>query len=90
MGEEAVEGFLWGTGIVAGFATKETLWCGEERPAPTVFAIVFVAGIDKVFGDDATGHLQTGDVTIEAAAHLGARKAAGCTQFAGNETLVLL
>ena len=50
---------------------------------------MFVNRIDKVFRDNATGHLQTGDVTIKATAHLRPRKTTGGTQLPGNETAVL-
>ena len=51
---------------------------------------MFVTGIDKVFGDDATGHLQTGDIAVEATAHLGARESTGGTQLSRDETAMLL
>ena len=51
---------------------------------------VLVSRIDKVLGDDAAGHLQTGDISVEAAAHLGACESAGGTKLTGDETALLL
>ena len=48
-----------------------------------------VNGIDKVLGDDARRHLQTGDVGVEAAAHLRTVEATGCPQLTGDEASVL-
>lgn len=57
MGFEAGEGFLGGARALAGFAAQQSLGQREERPTPTVFAVVLVEGIDEVFGDDAALHL---------------------------------
>ena len=89
MSQEAVEGLLRGAVTAAGIAAQQLFRCGEERPSPTVFVVVLVDGIDKVFGDDAAGHLQAGDVAVEAAAHLRTGKATGGPQFTGDETAVL-
>ena len=84
--EDALIGLLRGAGALAHVAGVELLGGGEQRPAPTVLAIVLIDGIDKIFGNDSGGHLQTGDVAIELAAHLGAIETAGSTELASNET----
>ena len=89
MSQEAVEGLLRGAVTAAGIAAQQLFGRGEERPSPAVFAVVFIDGIDKVFGDDAAGHLQAGDVAVEAAAHLRTGKATGGPQFTGDEAAVL-
>ena len=90
MSQEAVEGLLRGAVTAAGIAAQQLFGRGEERPSPAVFAVVLVDGIDKVFGDDAAGHLQAGDVAIKLTAHLWSCKAAGCTEFTGDQTSVFL
>ena len=90
MGEETVERLLWGARTLTGLAPHESFWGGEQRPAPAVFAVVFVAGIDEIFRHDATGHLQTGDIAVETAAHLGACESTGGSQFTGDQRPLLL
>ena len=50
MGQEAVEGFLWGAVAAAGVTAQQLFGRGEERPSPAVFAVVLIDGIDKIFG----------------------------------------
>mgnify|MGYP007069903741 CR=1 FL=1 len=87
--QHAPEGFPGRATTLAGLAAHQPLGRGQQRPSPAIFAIVLVHRVDEVLGDDATGHLQTGDVSIEATAHLRTREAAGSTQLARNHTATL-
>ena len=89
MGFEAGEGFLGTARRLTCLTAEQAFGGGEERPTPTVFAVVLVEGIDEVFSDNTTLHLQAGDVAIEAAAHLGACKATGGSELAGDQTAML-
>ena len=89
MVEDAVEGLLGGAVALAGVAAEELLGRGEQRPSPAVLVAVLVAGIDEVLGDDAAGHLQAGDVAVEAAAHPGLGESAQASQVTGDEAAVL-
>ena len=51
--------------------------------------VVLIEGVNEIFSDDAALHLQTGDVAIEAAAHLRACETTGGAELAGNETALL-
>ena len=62
--------------------SQQALWRGEQRPAEAIFASVFVNGIDEVFGDDVSAHLQTADVGIELGAHVLSHEVASGSQFA--------
>ena len=90
MGEETVEGFFWGARAGAGGAAMKLLGRGKQRPAPAVFATMLVCWIDEILRDDTTGHLQTSDIAIEAAAHFRPVKTAGCSQLSGDERTLLL
>lgn len=87
--KDALIGLLRGAGALAHLAGVELLGGGEQRPTPTVLVVVLIYGIDKIFGNNSGGHLQTGDVAIELAAHLGAIEAAGGAQLARNQTAML-
>ena len=89
MGFEAGEGFLGTARRLTCLTAEQAFGGGEERPTPTVFAVVLVEGIDEVFSDNTTLHLQAGDVAIEAAAHLGACEATGGSELAGDEAAML-
>ena len=89
VGADAVKGLLGSAATLAGIVTIEQLGGSKQRPPPAVLAAVTVGGIDKVLGDDAGGHLETGDVAVEAAAHLRTVEAAEGAQFAGDEAAVL-
>ena len=88
--EDALIGLLRGAGALAHIAGVELLGGGEQRPAPTILVMVLIDGINKVFGDDPGGHLQTGDVAIELAAHLGTIETASGPQLASNQGSLLL
>ena len=84
-----VEDF-WCSRTLAGLATMELFWGGEQCPAPTVFAAMFVCRINKIFRNDPAGNLQTSDITIEPTAHLRPVKATGSPQFTGDQRPLLL
>ena len=44
-----------------------------------------INGIDKILSHNATDHLQTRDVTIKPAAHIGTREPTRRTKIAGNQ-----
>ena len=90
MGHDSLEGLLGRMLAQAGLSSVQLFRGSEQRPSPAIFASVPVSRIDEVLGNDAAGHLQTGDICIEAAAHVGSREAAGGTQFAGNQTALFL
>lgn len=90
MVKEPIERRLWRTGTLARLTAMELFWRREQRPAPAVFIAMFVCGIDEILSNHATGHLQTGDVTIETTAHLGTCKPTGSTQFTGDQRPLFL
>ena len=71
------------------FMPQQSLWRGEQRPTESVFASVFVNGIDKVLGDDVSSHLQAADVGIELRAHVLSREVAGGSQFTGYHAALI-
>ena len=83
-------GLFGGVGALTGFDTEEFFGSGEEGKSPSVFTTMLVQGIDKVFGDDAACHLETGDVVIELAAHLASRESASVAEVAGDEAALFV
>ena len=75
---------------LASLTTQQTLGSGEQRPAPAVFLSMLVARVDKVLGNDATLHLQAGDIGVEATAHFGPGEATHGTQLTRDEAAVFL
>ena len=90
MREDALERFVGCAGADAGFTAIKLFGRGEQRPSPSIGTIVAIARVDEVFGDNASGHLQTGDIGIETTAHLGSCEAAGSAQLTGDKAAVLL
>ena len=90
MGHEPIKGFFWCSRALAGLPTMKLLGGCQQRPAPAVFVAMLVSWIDEILRHDATGHLQTSDVAVELAAHLGPRKATGSTQFTRDQRPLFL
>ena len=82
---EAVVGLLRGARTMAGFPSVERFGRSEQRPTPAVAVSALIGGIDEILDNNATGHLQMGDVAVEAAAHFGTIEATSCTKFTCNE-----
>ena len=90
MVEKPIEGFFWRTRTLTRLSAMELFWRREQRPAPAIFVAMLICGIDAILRDHATGHLQTGNVAIEATAHLRTCKTTGSAQFTGDQRSLFL
>lgn len=73
----------------AGIPAQQTLRGRQQRPTEAILMAVLIGGVDKVFRDDAAGHLQTSHVAVELRTHVLARETAGGTQLARDQTIIL-
>ena len=61
----ALEGFLGGTLTPTGILAQLPFGRREQCPSEAILVAVAVGRVDKVFSDDAAGHLQARHVVVE-------------------------
>ena len=79
MSEQTVVGLFRGARTRACISSVKGFWSRQQRPSPTIFPAMLVSGIDEVFYDDTTCHLESSDISIELTTHFGTVEATGGT-----------